>query len=161
MDTSTSGRVKSQLEELMESEDEAPMEEDEGNPKPNDAEALLNDDSPLPETDLGQAIDLLITTWAQLLPNIRTRQISQAQTMEHVKEFGEICVRNFRDACHDVNSEFTKIAIQWQHEHPDETNEELLKDINAASTRQSTLLGRVPGVWSRRTDEYFKNSQQK
>jgi len=80
-----------------------------------------------PKTQLGDAVEGLITTWNQLVSHIAA-DVGQVQpTIDHVKESAEYSVRQFKDACLEAGGEFTRVALEWRLSHPDET---LLEVIN-------------------------------
>lgn len=160
IDDKRSPRV-SQLKQLMMDDDEGldNLQNDESATKFDDADFLLNDDSELETTDLGAAIDSLMLSWTQMLTNTATRHTPQPPTIEHVKETAEVYVKHFRDSCHDVNAELATISLQWKLDHPEETLDEQTTDLSKAIARQKTLLGRVPGILSRRMEEYFSSPE--
>ncbi|CAJ0581732.1 unnamed protein product, partial [Mesorhabditis spiculigera] len=150
---------ESRLRQLMVG-DEEDMDS-EGN-RGGDADTNGDDEAGelLPNTGLGRALDGLLTSWTSLLSNTATHRTPQATTIDHVKEVSEINVKNFRDACQEVNAEFAKISVQWFQEHPEEAEQERIKNLDAAIARQATLFGRIPGVTQRRVEEYTSTGQQ-
>ncbi|VDO42013.1 unnamed protein product [Haemonchus placei] len=113
---------------------------------------IIFEDKELEKTPLGDAIDSLMVRWAQLLSNVSSRSpVPAPSTIDHVKEVVEISMYHFRDSCLDVCSEFTKIDLQWQLDHP----EEELKGLDDALIRQETLLARAHGILDRRCKEFF------
>ncbi|EYB90972.1 hypothetical protein Y032_0211g2169 [Ancylostoma ceylanicum] len=117
---------------------------------------LIFEDKELERTPLGDAIDSLLVRWAQLLSNVSSRPpVPAPSTIDHVKEVVEISMYHFRDSCLDVCSEFTKIDLQWQLDHPEEVYEDEMKGLDDALIRQETLLARAHGILDRRCKEFF------
>nr|CDJ86900.1 Protein F28F8.5, isoform b [Haemonchus contortus] len=117
---------------------------------------IIFEDKELEKTPLGDAIDSLMVRWAQLLSNVSSRSpVPAPSTIDHVKEVVEISMYHFRDSCLDVCSEFTKIDLQWQLDHPEEVYEDELKGLDDALIRQETLLARAHGILDRRCKEFF------
>ncbi|KJH45172.1 hypothetical protein DICVIV_08786 [Dictyocaulus viviparus] len=105
---------------------------------------LIFEEKALEKTALGDAIDCLLVRWAQLLSNVSARApVPAPSTIDHVKEVVEISMYHFRDSCLDVCSEFAKIDLQWQMDHPDEAYEDEMKGLDEALIRQETLLARA------------------
>lgn len=148
----------SQLKQLVLGEDSPPLSPSEsakavGKDEPAN---LIFEEKELEKAPLGDAIDSLMVRWAQLLSNVSTRPpVPAPSTIDHVKEVVEISMYHFRDSCLDVCSEFIKIDLQWQLDHPDEVYEDELMGLEDAIIRQDTLLARAHGIMDRRCKEFF------
>ncbi|VDL70069.1 unnamed protein product [Nippostrongylus brasiliensis] len=140
----------SQLKQLVLGEDSPPSSPADASKAPFKEEPvnLIFEDKELEKTPLGDAIDSLMVRWAQLLSNVSSRPpVPAPSTIDHVKEVVEISMYHFRDSCLDVCSEFTKIDLQWQLDHPEEVYEDELKGLDESLIRQETLLARAHVMW--------------
>ncbi|KAJ1368682.1 hypothetical protein KIN20_029951 [Parelaphostrongylus tenuis] len=153
-----SSPAMSQLKQLVLGED-SPMSSPSDMIKPVTKEepaSIIFDDRPIEKTPLGDAIDSLMVRWAQLLSNVSSRPpVPAPSTIDHVKEVVEISMYHFRDSCLDVCSEFAKIDLQWQIDHPEEVYEDEMKGLDDALIRQETLLARAHGILDKRCKEFF------
>lgn len=93
----------------------------------------LNEAGKVPKTGLGDAVESLITTWSQLVSHIVADVGSVQPTIDHVKESAEYSVRQFKDACLEAGSEFTRVALEWRIAHPDETLREVITTLEMAN----------------------------
>ncbi|KAI1723249.1 Coiled-coil domain-containing protein mdt-28 [Ditylenchus destructor] len=106
---------------------------------------LLSEDSEvrLPETPLGAAMDNLMAQWNQLLGQITSQIGHTVPTSDHIKELAEFSVRQFKDACLEVNGEFCRVATEWKLRHPEEANTEEVADLESTIQRQNFLLAKT------------------
>ncbi|KHJ96267.1 hypothetical protein OESDEN_03775 [Oesophagostomum dentatum] len=156
-----SSPAMSQLKQLVLGEDSPMSSPSEAMKTKEEPVNLIFEDKELEKTPLGDAIDSLLVRWAQLLSNVSSRPpVPAPSTVDHVKEVVEISMYHFRDSCLDVCSEFTKIDLQWQLDHPDEVYEDELKGLDDALIRQETLLARAHGILDRRAKMWHEARRQ-
>ncbi|CAI4229789.1 unnamed protein product [Auanema sp. JU1783] len=145
------GSSMTHLEKLVLGEDDSPMQTDD-QPK----ESLLDDNTPLPQTRLGKYLDELMVVWCQMMKSVSTKPPAPPPTSpEHVKEVAELWVKDWRVAALDLNTELTRISLQWEQQHPEEYHEDEMKSIDEALERQDNLLKRCQTVLENRTDVFF------
>uniref|UniRef100_A0A915DH80 Suppressor of white apricot N-terminal domain-containing protein n=1 Tax=Ditylenchus dipsaci TaxID=166011 RepID=A0A915DH80_9BILA len=116
---------------------------------------------PLEDTQLGAAVDNLMVQWNQLLGHIPTAvghslivtpSANSQPSIDHIKELAEFSVRQFKDACLEVNGEFSKVSLEWKMSHPEEAAQEEIADLEAAIQRQRFLMTKIKERLNARTD---------
>uniref|UniRef100_A0A915DHS9 Uncharacterized protein n=1 Tax=Ditylenchus dipsaci TaxID=166011 RepID=A0A915DHS9_9BILA len=121
---------------------------------------------PLEDTQLGAAVDNLMVQWNQLLGHIPTAvghslivtpSSNSQPSVDHIKELAEFSVRQFRDACLEVNGEFSKVSLEWKISHPEEAAQEEIADLETTIQRQRFLLAKIKERLHARTDNSSKS----
>ncbi|CAD5232313.1 unnamed protein product [Bursaphelenchus xylophilus] len=106
---------------------------------------LKDSTEPLPESNLGKAVDSFIVQWNQLLGDFSSVVGFTPPSPDHVKEKAEYSVKQVREAGLDVTSELHRVMLEWRLNHPQEATEEDTKDLEDAIERQNNLLKSVNG----------------
>jgi hypothetical protein len=62
----------------------------------------------------------MVDQWNSLLSQVVIEVDHTKAIPEHIKETAEFAVKQFRDACLEINSELTRISMNWQLQNPTE-----------------------------------------
>uniref|UniRef100_A0A914WI73 Uncharacterized protein n=1 Tax=Plectus sambesii TaxID=2011161 RepID=A0A914WI73_9BILA len=127
-------------------------------PEPQDTgdalDKLLADGKPLPETNLGNAVDAFRQRWVELVACTSTKVGYKPPDQEHLKENAELIVAQLADAGRKLDAELARTAIRWTLRRPEMALKEELDALRKTIDRQQTLLARTEGHMNRRLQEF-------
>jgi hypothetical protein len=63
--------------------------------------------------------------WTSILSQVVTEVDHTQPIPEHIKETAEFAVKQFRDACLEMNSQLTRISMNWQLKNPEEMTKQV------------------------------------
>ncbi|KAI6173659.1 Ubiquitinyl hydrolase 1 [Aphelenchoides besseyi] len=130
------------------------------NGHPSDLDNLLNDQSfQLKPSALGDAINNVLVQWNQLLSHMVGDVGHTQPASDHVKELAEYSVRQMRETCMELTSEFHRTALEWRMMHPEEALKEDIADYREAVTRQNQLLTQVEEALQSALDRYKQHTR--
>uniref|UniRef100_A0A914HGA8 Uncharacterized protein n=1 Tax=Globodera rostochiensis TaxID=31243 RepID=A0A914HGA8_GLORO len=114
-----------------------------------------NDGQKPPDSALGTALKNMVIQWNSLLSQVVTEVDHPQPILEHIKETAEFSVKQFRDACLAMNSELTRISMDWQLNFPEEMVKQEIAEYENSIRRQEDLLTKI----SQKLDEEISSGE--
>jgi len=97
----------------------------------------------IPKSSIGSALENVIHQYNNLISQFVVPVGHTLPTTDHIKELAELNSKQFKDACLELNGEFSRVSCEWELKYLEEGDRKLMENYKTSISRQEYLMQQI------------------